>query len=359
STPIAPPSRRRCSRNGCSPLSSMIIRMAGSPYSGKLATPAIITGPSSNDLLRTPRKGPPIRFHAQRSCYVLASVEVQTGRRTMNKMIRRNTFDSQAAKERCLRYRRRILDISQQVGALHIGSAYSCTEIVDCMYHGLMRRSLDGSSPDTFLMSKGHGCMIQYVILEEAGILSRQDLDDYCKPNGSLGFHSVYVPPAIHAPTGALGDGLAMAVGMALAESGRETDGIIYVVLSDGEVQEGSTWEAVMMASSLGCSNIVAAVDNNDFQSLGRTSVTHPSFYPLAEKFAAFGWETAEADGDDSDAIFGAISARSGKRPFMLCAKTVKGKGVSYMENVPIWHYRSPSKQEYQQAVVELERAVQ
>jgi transketolase len=148
-----------------------------------------------------------------------------------------------------------------------------------------------------------------------------------------------------------------MAVGMALAERGRQTDGIIYVVLSDGEVQEGSTWEAVMMASSLGCSNIVAAVDNNDFQSLGRTSVTHPSFYPLAQKFAAFGWETAEVDGHDSAAVFDAISARSGKAPFMLCAKTTKGKGVSYMENVPIWHYRSPSKQEYQQAVIELEQA--
>jgi len=261
----------------------------------------------------------------------------------MNKMIRRNTFDFRAAKERCLRYRRRILDISQQVGTLHIGSAYSCTEIVECMYHALMRRNLDGSSPDTFLMSKGHGCMIQYVILEEAGVLSRRDLDDYCKPNGRLGCHPDYGNPGIEASTGSLGHGLSMAVGMALAERGRETDGIIYVVLSDGEVQEGSTWEAVMMASSLGCSNIVAAVDNNDFQSLGRTSVTHPSFYPLAEKFAAFGWETAEADGHDSAAVFDAISARSGKTPFMLCAKTTKGKGVSYMENVPIWHYRSPS----------------
>jgi transketolase len=277
----------------------------------------------------------------------------------MNKMIRRNTFDIRAAKERCLRYRRRILDISQQVGALHIGSAYSCTEIVDCMYHALMRRNLDGSSPDTFLMSKGHGCMIQYVILEEAGVLIRRDLDDYCKPNGRLGCHPDYGNPGIEASTGSLGHGLSMAVGMALAERGRQTDGIIYVVLSDGEVQEGSTWEAIMMASSLGCSNIVAAVDNNDFQSLGRTSVTHPSFYPLAQKFAAFGWETVEVDGHDSAAVFDAISARSGKTPFMLCAKTTKGKGVSYMENVPIWHYRSPSKQEYQQAVIELERAAQ
>jgi len=209
------------------------------------------------------------------------------------------------------------------------------------------------------LMSKGHGCMIQYVILEEAGVLSRRDLDDYCKPNGRLGCHPDYGNPGIEASTGSLGHGLSMAVGMALAERGRQTDGIIYAVLSDGEVQEGSTWEAVMMASSLGCSNIVAAVDNNDFQSLGRTSVTHPSFYPLAEKFAAFGWETAEVDGHDSAAVFDAISARSGKTPFMLCAKTTKGKGVSYMENVPIWHYRSPSKQEYQQAVIELERAAQ
>src|SRR5260370_40234853 len=145
----------------------------------------------------------------------------------MNKMIRRNTFDIQAAKERCLRYRRRILDISQQVGALHIGSAYSCTEIVDCMHHALMRRNLDGSSPDTFLMSKGHGCMIQYVILEEAGVLSRRDLDDYCKPNGRLGCHPDYGNPGIEASTGSLGHGLSMAVGMGLAERGREAQGLI------------------------------------------------------------------------------------------------------------------------------------
>ena len=274
----------------------------------------------------------------------------------MNKVVRLNSFDVKAANTRCLRYRRRILDISQQVGALHIGSAYSCTEIVDCMYHGLMRRGLDGTSPDTFLMSKGHGCMIQYVILEEHGVLGRQDLGAARRRDRRLGLPPDHGTPGSEASTGPLGHGLSMPVGMALAERGRKTDGIIYVVLSDGEVQEGSTWEAVMMASSLGCSNIVAAVDNNDFQSLGRTSETHPSFYPLAEKFAAFGWETAETDGHDSAAIFAAISSRSGRKPFMLCAKTTKGKGVSYMENVPIWHYRSPNKQEYQQATVELER---
>ena len=185
---------------------------------------------------------------------------------------RANTFDEALSRERCRRYRRRILDISQQVSALHIGSAYSCTEIVDCIYHVLMRNTAEGSPRDTFLMSKGHGCMIQYVILEELGILSRADLDAYCTPGGRLGVHPDYGNPGIVAATGSLGHGLSMACGMALAEKGRKTGNVIYTVLSDGEVQEGSTWEALMMASSLRCDNLVAAVDNNDFQSLGRTS---------------------------------------------------------------------------------------
>src|ERR1700704_5329522 len=240
----------------------------------------------------------------------------------MNEMTRRNVFDLRSARDRCRRYRRRILDISQQGQALHIGSPFSCTEIVDGIYHGLMRRNLDGSSPDTFLMSKGHGCMIQYVILEELGVLSRQDLDDYCKPNGRLGVHPDYGNPGIEASTGSLGHGLSMAVGMALAERGRKTDGMIYVVLSDGEVQEGSTWEAVLMASLLGCSNLIAFLDNNDFQSLGRTSETHPSFYPLVEKFVAFGWGTVEVDGHDAQAVFDAVMGRKGGRPFMVVCKT-------------------------------------
>ena len=269
---------------------------------------------------------------------------------------RRNIFDPAVARARCKKYRRRILDMSQNVSALHIGGAFSCTEIVDCVYNDLMRPGIkDGKSPDTFLMSKGHGCMIQYVILEDHGVLSKADLDAYCTPNGRLGTHPDYGNPGIEASTGALGHGLSMVVGMALAERGRGTGGIIYTVLSDGEVQEGSTWEAVLMGSSLKLTNIVAFVDNNDFQSLGRTSETHPSFYPLAVKFRAFGWETVEIDGHDSKAIYEAVTNRSGTKPLMVCARTTKGKGVSYMENVPIWHYRSPNKDEYAKAIAELE----
>jgi transketolase len=149
-----------------------------------------------------------------------------------------------------------------------------------------------------------------------------------------------------------------MAVGMALAERARKHDSMIYTVLSDGELQEGSTWEAILMASSFKLNNIVAFIDNNDFQSLGRTSETHPSFYPLKEKFESFHWETVEVDGHDSAAIYDAVTSRKGDKPLMVVGKTTKGKGVSYMENVPIWHYRSPSKDEYKQALQELEAAL-
>ena len=138
----------------------------------------------------------------------------------------RNSFDATAARQRCRRYRRRILDISQQVTALHVAPAFSCTEITDVIYHGLMR----GADHDVFLMSKGHGCMIQYVILEELGVLSREDLDRYCKPDGRLGAHPDYETPGVAASTGSLGHGLGLATGQAYAEKLKKTDATIYCV---------------------------------------------------------------------------------------------------------------------------------
>ena len=142
---------------------------------------------------------------------------------------------------------------------------------------------------------------------------------------------------------------------MALADKVMGIDRMVYVVKSDGELQECSTWEAMMLAPTLELKNIVAIVDLNDMQSLGHTSVNHPNFYPVLDKVRAFGWETVEVDGHDAQAIYDAVIAREGTAPLMVIAKTVKGKGVSYMENVPIWHYRSPSPEEYQAALGELE----
>ena len=172
-------------------------------------------------------------------------------------------YDTALSARRCNGYRRRILDMSQRVPALHIGGAFSAIEIVDTIYHDLMRRNLDGSSPDTFLMSKGHGCLAQYVVLEEMGVLSGAEMDLYCKPGGRLGCHPDYGVPGIEASTGSLGHGMGLAVGMAYADRCLRADRSVYVVLSDGELQEGSTWENMMMAANLGTDRIIAFVDHN------------------------------------------------------------------------------------------------
>jgi transketolase len=266
----------------------------------------------------------------------------------------RNSFDVVAARQRCLAYRRRILEVSQQVTALHVAPAFSCTEIVDVIYHGLMRWTAPGRSPDVFLMSKGHGCLIQYVILEEMGILSRADLDRYCTPGGRLGAHPDFGVPGIAASTGSLGHGMGIATGMAYADRLQKRDSRIYLLLSDGECQEGSTWEGAMMAANLQLDNLVAFIDLNDFGGLERMSDGHPAFHPLAEKFAAFGWETFEVNGHAAAEISASAANGVGGRPLAVICRTVKGKGVSYMEHVPIWHYRSPNPEEYRQALAEL-----
>jgi transketolase len=264
-------------------------------------------------------------------------------------------FDAEAARDRCRGFRRRILDLSQGVTAVHIAPAFSCLELVDSVYFGLMRRKHDGDGfTDTFLLSKGHGSAAQYVVLEKLGVLTPEDMALFCKPGGRLGTHPDFGIPGIEAATGSLGHGLPIAVGMALADRTLKVDRTVYVVLSDGELQEGSVWEAMMLAPTFGLSNLVALVDLNDFQTLGRTSEVHPNFYPMLDKVRAFGWEGVELDGHDSGAVVSAVRSRSGKKPFMLLGRTVKGKGVSYMENVPLWHYRSPSPAEYAQAVREV-----
>ena len=278
----------------------------------------------------------------------------------MNMLKMKNThktkpFNKGESQIRCKKFRRKILDISQQVSALHGGGAFSALEMVDCIYYSLMRRNPDGSSPDTFIMSKGHSCLAQYVILEEMGLLSKNDLDQYCTSGGRLGCHPDYGNPGIEASTGSLGHGLGLAVGMTHADTSiRKEDRLLYLVTSDGELQEGSTWETMMMAANLELKNLIVFLDHNGSQSFGHTRETHPKFYPIKEKVEAFGWECVEVNGHDVTAIYDAVMNRKGDRPFMLVGNTVKGKGVSFMENQPIWHYRSPNKEEYIQAINEL-----
>ena len=269
--------------------------------------------------------------------------------RAATESLAQSEFDAAASRQRCLRYRRRILDVSQKVSALHIAPAFSCLEMCDVIYRGLMR-----SSSDVFLMSKGHGCMSQYVILEDLGIMPSEEIERYCTPQGRLGAHPDRGNPGIEASTGSLGHGLGLAVGMAYAERLKGTDARVHVVLSDGELQEGSTWEAAQMAANLRLENLLLFVDLNDFGGLERISEAHPAVFPVTAKLEAFGWETVEANGHDAAAVYAAVTRRRGGRPFVLVGRTVKGRGVSYMEHVPIWHYRSPSKEEYATAIQEL-----
>lgn len=263
-------------------------------------------------------------------------------------------FQADISAQRCFALRRRILDMSQKVSALHIAGAFSCLEIVATIYFDLMRRASDEHLGDTFVLSKGHGCLAQYTSLEMLGVLSQKDLDLYCKAEGRLGTHPDYGVPGIEASTGSLGHGLVMAVGMAHADKVLGHDRCVYTVLSDGEIQEGSTWEALMLAPSLKLNNLVAIVDYNDYQSMERTSVSYPHLFPLHDKLRLFGWETALVNGHCAEDLYQAVKQRKNSAPFLVVAQTTKGKGVSYMENVPIWHYRSPNADEYQRAVTEL-----
>lgn len=264
-------------------------------------------------------------------------------------------IDSQIARIRCAKYRKRILDISQKVTALHAAPAFSCLEMTDVIYHSLMHYQEGKSiSNDLFIMSKGHGCMSQYVVLEDLGVLSSAELDLYCTPEGILGAHPDRGNPGIVASTGSLGHGMGLAVGMAYAEHLKRTNVNTYALLSDGELQEGSSWEGIMMAANLSLDNLIVFIDMNDFGGMDRMSEKHTAFYPMKEKFEAFGWETASVDGHNELAMYEAAKSRQTKKPFVLLCKTVKGKGVSYMENVPIWHYRSPNKEEYALALKEL-----
>lgn len=251
--------------------------------------------------------------------------------------------------DRCNLWRRRILEISQQVSALHIAPAFSCSEIVDAIYFEIMNLETD-----VFIMSKGHGCMIQYVILNSLGLITNEDLYNYCKQNGSLGAHPDYGIPGIHASTGSLGHGLGIALGQAYAEKLKNSNTSFFCLLSDGELQEGSTWEALMMAANLEVKNLTAFVDLNDFGGLERMSENHKAFYPLSDKLESFGWEVKIVDGHNSEAIVEAYKHRLTEKPLVIICETVKGKGVSFMENVPIWHYRSPTPEEYVKALEEL-----
>tara|TARA_B110000046_G_C13018213_1_gene409821 strand:+ start:2428 stop:3207 length:780 start_codon:yes stop_codon:yes gene_type:complete len=255
-------------------------------------------------------------------------------------------FNKNKSLERCKKYRKNILKVSQNVPALHIGGAFSCTETLEVIYNYF----LNTLEKNLFILSKGHASILQYVILEDKKIIKKKELELYCKKYGSLGVHAEITTKGINASTGSLGHGPAMAAGFALVEKKSK----VFVVISDGELQEGSTWEAIMLIPALKLSNVVLVVDNNNLQSLEKTSSSHPNLYPIDKKFKSFGWDSEVCDGHNSSEIFKKIKNKNKNKPYALIAKTIKGYPISFMKHKPIWHYKSPNKDEFKIAMEEL-----
>ena len=253
-------------------------------------------------------------------------------------------FKKKNSNKRCKKLRKRILEISKNVSALHIGGSFSSVEIIEIIYFYFLKKG------DKFILSKGHAGILQYVVLEMKKILKTKHLDNYSKDMGILGVHPDYGTPGIMASTGSLGHGLGITCGMALKNKEKK----FFTLLSDGELHEGSTWESILLIPSLKVNNITMIIDNNNLQSSTWTNITHPTLYPLKEKLVSFGWDTIECDGHSSKELYKAFKKKSTK-PKAIIAKTIKGYPVSFMKDNPIWHYRSPNKEEYITAVKEIE----
>lgn len=256
------------------------------------------------------------------------------------------------------RMRIQALQMVYAAKASHIASALSICDIVAVLY-GLVL-NVDPAEPQTperdrFLLSKGHACVAVYAALAERGFIAHDDLKTYGQDGSVLMNHISHKVIGVEFSTGSLGHGLPFGVGKALAAKRLGAAWKTFVLLSDGELGEGSNWEALLFAAHHGLDNLVAIVDYNKLQSLTTVEETL-RIEPLADKFTAFGWSVREVDGHDHTALGGALGATpwvTGK-PSMLIAHTTKGKGVSYMENAVKWHYSNPNAEQLAQALTEL-----
>jgi transketolase len=243
----------------------------------------------------------------------------------------------------------------------HPGGSLSATDLVTALYFRLMR--LDPQNPrwpdrDRFILSKGHACPVWYAALAERGFFDKSHLGTLRRMGSILQGHpDMNKVPGIDMTAGSLGQGLSAGIGMALAGKLQKKDYHVWVIVGDGESQEGSIWEAAMSAAKWKLDNITAILDRNNLQNDWHVDELMP-IEPVADKWKAFGWHVVEIDGHDMDAIVAALEAARDRRggPTLILARTVKGKGVSYMENVCEWHGKAPCQEEADQALDEIRR---
>jgi transketolase len=254
--------------------------------------------------------------------------------------------------------RRIILEQSRRANVGHIGSALSVCDIIAALYSGALELSAaDPQAPerDRFILSKGHASLALYAALFLRGVISEADLNTYCTNGSLLGVHPEHRLPGIDFSIGSLGQGLSIGVGSALAARLRGSKRRVFVLMSDAECNEGAVWEAAMFAAHNRIFNLIAIVDVNGQQALGYTTKIL-SLEPLADKWRSFGWTVHQVDGHNATEM-NDIFRRQGKGlfgpPSIVLAKTVFGKGVSFMENQIKWHYWSMNEEEYRLALRE------
>ena len=267
-------------------------------------------------------------------------------------------MDSQ---ELARRIRNHALRMTSFGRSAHIGAVLSMADIVAVLYGGVLR--VDPAQPrwadrDRFILSKGHAGAGIYAALAETGFFPVSKLETHYQDGSDLSGHVSHKGiPGVELSTGSLGHGLPVGVGMAYGGKLDSRDHRVFVLLSDGECDEGSNWEAILFAAHFKLRNLVAIVDYNKIQSLGPVADTI-ALEPFVAKWQSFGWEVREIDGHDHAALKLALSQRStAGLPVCVIAHTVKGKGVSFMENTVLWHYRVAAGEEYERALRELERA--
>jgi len=256
-----------------------------------------------------------------------------------------------------------LIDVCYNAGTGHVTSSFSCTEILVALYYKIMNYDIHNpksTSRDRFILSKGQASPILYTILSDIGFFPKEWLDTFCKKDGKFGVHLQHDVPGVEVTTGSLGHGLGISIGMALSAKMNKETHLIFTLLGDGELYEGSIWESAMFAGQNKLNNLIAIIDRNWQCATDFTENLLP-LEPLEDKWKAFGWEVKRINGHSFEEIFDSLNDIRNivrTKPLIIIADTIKGKGVDFMESKELWHSRAPNKTEYISAKKQLEELI-
>lgn len=266
-------------------------------------------------------------------------------------------------KDKAKKIRLQILKMQHIAHKGHLGGAFSATEILVSLYYSgiinISPKNFNDPKRDRIIFSKGHACLSLYAVLADLGFFPKEELSKYGQNGTILGGHPDHLIPGVEVSSGSLGHGLGIGAGMAIGAKLNKQKYLTYVILGDGECNEGSIWEGVTMASAQNLNNLIAIVDNNK---VGATSETQrfTGSVSMEDKWMSFGWDTLSINGNNIEEVISALkktkTRTTCKKPFVIIANTIKGKGVSFMEGNPKWHHGVANMEQYEQALKELSK---